>query len=505
MSLTHRSRNVIKLAFLILAVILIAIIFVFVNRTIHEIREEERHKVMLWADAIQQRNTLLEYAAKLFEKLEQEELQKVDLWRESQQLILETEDTQFLTFLLKIISNNKNIPIILTDANRRVISTMNLEEDIPAGFPIPIIPHDKFSKYAPLQVVYKGRIINYLYYSDSQLFNELNAMINDLIHSFVVEVVTNSVSVPVIITPKDTSSILAYGNLPERMLKKVERQDIKNYVQEHLSENQPIPILLNQDEEGYIFYQDSPLITSLKYYPLFLFAVVLLLAIIVYYTLSSFVKSDKDQLWVGMSKETAHQLGTPISSLMAWVEILKMQNVDQSITDEINKDVVRLETIARRFSKIGSNPDLTRENLGDVVENAVTYLKTRTSKNVETSITIKNEELYAMVNPSLLAWVIENIWKNAVDAMQGSGKLTIEVWKDNDKAHIDIIDTGKGLPRNKFKTIFQPGYTTKSRGWGLGLSLAQRIVKEYHHGKLFVHSSEIDKGTTMRITLPLAN
>ena len=204
-----------------------------------------------------------------------------------------------------------------------------------------------------------------------------------------------------------------------------------------------------------------------------------------------------------MSKETAHQLGTPISSLMAWIEILKMNNVDSNTLEEINKDVNRLETIACRFSKIGSTPDFSRENVGNVVENAVNYMRNRTSQNIESSIHIANNDIYAMVNISLLGWVIENLWKNAVDAMQGKGTLTINVSKENNHVCIDVSDTGKGLPRNKFKTIFQPGYTTKSRGWGLGLSLAQRIVKEYHHGKIMVKSSEIDKGTTFRICLPL--
>jgi signal transduction histidine kinase len=328
-------------------------------------------------------------------------------------------------------------------------------------------------------------------------------MLNELIHSFVVEVVQNSASVPVIITNSDTTEILACGNIPERKINKARNESVKKFIQENLSENPPIKIILNQKNEGYIFYNNSPIITQLTYYPPFLLLVSILLGFIAYYTLRSFEKNEKDQLWVGMSKETAHQLGTPISSLMAWIEILKMNNVDSNTLEEINKDVNRLETIACRFSKIGSTPDFSRENVGNVVENAVNYMRNRTSQNIESSIHIANNDIYAMVNISLLGWVIENLWKNAVDAMQGKGTLTINVSKENNHVCIDVSDTGKGLPRNKFKTIFQPGYTTKSRGWGLGLSLAQRIVKEYHHGKIMVKSSEIDKGTTFRICLPL--
>ncbi len=503
MSLSYRSRSRIKLAFFILAIVIIASLFGLINHTVQDIRNDERKKILLWADAVQQRNTLLEYTAQLFDKLEQEELQKVELWRESQQLIMEVENPQFLTFLLKIISSNQNIPIILTDAHKRIINTMNAEPDIVVGETIPPSMIEKYSKYEPLLITYQGKLINYLYYSDSQIFNELQLMLNELIHSFVVEVVRNSASVPVVITNSDTTEILAYGNIPQRKINKAGTESVKLFVQENLSENPPIKIILNQNNEGYIFYNNSAIITQLTYYPLFLLIISILLGFIAYYTLRSFEKNEKDQLWVGMSKETAHQLGTPISSLMAWVEIMKMNNTDPNIIDEINKDVNRLETIARRFSKIGSTPDFTRENVGNVVKDSVNYMRNRTSQNIESSIHIADTEIYAMINTSLLGWVIENLWKNAVDAMQGKGTLTITVTKENNHAYIDVSDTGKGLPRNKFKTIFQPGYTTKSRGWGLGLSLAQRIVKEYHHGKIMVKSSEIDKGTTFRICLPL--
>lgn len=239
------------------------------------------------------------------------------------------------------------------------------------------------------------------------------------------------------------------------------------------------------------------------YYPLLLIVITILLAMIVYFTFHSFEKYEKNQLWVGMSKETAHQLGTPISSLMAWTEILKMKEIDPNIISELDKDVHRLETIAERFSKVGSIPSLTREDVVQTTLNAINYMKNRTAKTVISNVIAPEEPLYANLNTSLFAWVIENLWKNAIDAMQGKGILTIEISQENDLVCIDISDTGKGIPRNKFKTIFQPGFTTKTRGWGLGLSLAQRIVKEYHHGKIVVKSSEIDKGTTFRISLPL--
>ncbi len=501
---SYHTKHRIKWLFFVIAGIILLVCFWFINSTINDIRKEERTKVILWADAVQQRNALLTYATDLFDKLKDEELQKVELWRESQQLIMEVEDSQFLTFLLNIISTNKNIPIILTDNEQKVITTMNLEHELPIGKQIPQSVAQQFSKYKPLQVSYKGQIINYLFYADSQLFNALQTMINNMVHSFIVEVAQNAVSVPVVITDNDTTEILAFGNITEKRMKELTSESVKTFVLDKMYENQAIPIVLEKDQTGLIFYKDSELITKLKYYPIILIIISILILIGAYLTFRSFEKHEKDQLWVGMSKETAHQLGTPISSLMAWLEILKMKETEPEIVDEINKDINRLNTITERFSKIGSEPNLTRENLTEIVLNSVNYMKNRSSKNIEYNVVLPDENIFVMLNPSLIAWVIENIWKNAIDAMQGSGKLEVAISKENHTAYIDFSDTGKGLPRNKFKTIFNPGYTTKSRGWGLGLSLAQRIVKEYHHGKITVKSSEIDKGTTIRVSLPIA-
>lgn len=501
----YKNRFGLKWILFFIAVILLLAVFFFLSTTINGIRKDERKKVMLWAEAVQQRSSLLDYTSILFEKLQKEELQKVEVWREAQQLIMEVEDPQFLTFLLRIISNNKDIPIILTDQDKRVITTMNLDVVIPEGSMIPLAVMNRFSKYKPLKVMYKGSLINYLYYSDSQTFYELQVMINNMIHSFISEVSQNAVSVPVVITNGDTTEILAYGNIEDKKITELTTTSVRDFIISEMQENQSIPITLVHGNQAHVFYQDSELISKLKYYPLFLFVFIVILITGAYLMFRSSANHEKDQLWVGMSKETAHQLGTPISSLMAWVEILKMRNTEPEIIDEINKDVSRLQIIAERFSKIGSETKLTRENLITVVENSTNYMKKRSSKNVSYSMSLHESEIPVMLNTSLLSWVIENIWKNAVDAMQGSGTLTVEVFRDGEVAYIDISDTGKGLPRSKFKTIFTPGYTTKKRGWGLGLSLAQRIIQDYHHGKIIVKSSEIDKGTTMRIILPVCS
>lgn len=501
----YHSRLRIKWLFFIFAILLLLVGFFFLNNTINDIRKEERKKVLLWADAVQQRNELLDYASQLFSKLQEEELQKVELWKESQQLIMEVEDSQFLTFLLNIISNNKNIPIVLTDVNMQVITSMNLDNGPQIGETFSSQYNPIFSKYEPLQIFYKNKLINYIYYSDSQIFNELQQMINNMIHSFIVEVTQNAVSVPVVITNSDTTEIFSYGNITEKRVKELQSDSVKVFVQERMSENQAIPIVINQKKTGLIFYEESELITKLRYYPIIILFISIIILIGAYLTFRSFEKHEKDQLWVGMSKETAHQLGTPISSLMAWLELLKMKDLEPEIVCEIDKDITRLNTIASRFSKIGSNPNLTRENIVSIVQNAATYMKNRSSKDTTYVFHTEQDKIYVMANTALIEWVVENIWKNAIDAMQGSGTLTIEIGQENNHVTIDITDTGKGLPRNKFKTIFKPGFTTKSRGWGLGLSLAQRIIQEYHHGKISVKSSEIDKGTTIRINLPIVN
>jgi signal transduction histidine kinase len=224
--------------------------------------------------------------------------------------------------------------------------------------------------------------------------------------------------------------------------------------------------------------------------------------LVAYLLFSTARRVEQNQVWVGMAKETAHQLGTPLSSLIAWVEYLKSKGLDPETSSEIEKDVKRLETITERFSKIGSVPKLDTVDLVKVLEDSLNYMKLRTSKNVAFSIDTNNEkEVFAQLNIPLFEWVIENLIRNAVDAMNGNGNITITLSDQTQFVYIDIADTGKGIPKSKYKTVFEPGFTTKQRGWGLGLSLTKRIIENYHSGKIFVKSSEIDKGTTFRIVL----
>lgn len=254
----------------------------------------------------------------------------------------------------------------------------------------------------------------------------------------------------------------------------------------------------------YIYYEDSVLLRRLSLYPYVQLVVMIILALIIYFAVVYTKKAEQNRVWAGLSKETAHQLGTPISSLMAWTQYLEASGADKEVTDEINKDVCRLSTIAERFSKIGSRPELQLEYLNETVEHSLDYMRSRISGKVEVTLNLSEDDHGVMLSQSLFEWIMENLTKNAVDAMGGEGKLTITTGSDKDHVWIEVSDTGKGIARKNFKNVFSPGFTTKKRGWGLGLTLVKRIVEEYHGGKIFVKESEVGKGTTFRIELPQA-
>jgi two-component sensor histidine kinase len=272
-------------------------------------------------------------------------------------------------------------------------------------------------------------------------------------------------------------------------------------IKEFKSKKQVIPIDLDDGTFQYIYYDDSILLKRLFIFPYAQLSIVFIFILIAFLALSSTKKAEQNKVWVGLSKETAHQLGTPISSLVAWVEYLRTKDMDVSLLDEMEKDVKRLEIITERFSKIGSNPDATPVNINNSIKSTLDYMRTRISSKVKLYTYLPDELVLISINDSLFAWVLENLIKNAVDAMSGQGEITFQVEVKNKNVWIDITDTGKGIHKSKFKTIFSPGYTTKARGWGLGLSLVKRIIESYHGGKIFVKNSELGKGTTFRIEL----
>lgn len=256
-------------------------------------------------------------------------------------------------------------------------------------------------------------------------------------------------------------------------------------------------------ESQYLYYEDSRLLRMLGYYPYIQVVVMLVFVVLVYFAVISTKKAEQNKVWVGLTKETAHQLGTPISSLMAWMELLESLGVDPDTVAEMNKDVTRLSTIASRFGKVGSKPTLEPQDLNAVVTDAASYMSTRISSRISLTVNCCQGPLMVNLSDSLFQWVMENLIKNAVDAMDADGAITVTTGRTDRNAWIEVADTGKGLPRKRFKTIFNPGYTTKKRGWGLGLALARRIIEQYHHGRIYVAASELGRGTTFRIDLPL--
>ncbi len=266
-----------------------------------------------------------------------------------------------------------------------------------------------------------------------------------------------------------------------------------------------IEIKIDSDITQHLYYEDSTLLKRLYFYPYIQLAVLIVFVIIVYFALISIKKAEQNKVWVGLSKETAHQLGTPISSLMAWMEMLGTTEVDPSIISDMDKDVHRLSVIADRFSKIGSKPEMSLAFINEAVGKSLEYMSSRISSRVKLTINLAKEEAGVMLCQPLFEWVMENLTKNAVDAMQGVGSLSVIVSLTPNIVYIDVKDTGKGISRKNFKTVFNPGYTTKKRGWGLGLTLVKRIIEEYHEGKIYVRESEIGKGTTFRIELPRLN
>lgn len=329
---------------------------------------------------------------------------------------------------------------------------------------------------------------------------------------FLFSIIQRNHNIPVILTD-DAGNILDHRNfdLPEPIdsadtyyISPVNELYLRHKLADLAGRHNVIHIIISADNLQHLYYDDSKLLRRLSYYPYVQLLVMLAFIAVVYFAVSSTKRAEQNKVWVGLSKETAHQLGTPISSLMAWTEILKDSGADPEMVGEMNKDVNRLSTIASRFSKIGSQPQMERDDLNEVVFRAASYMKTRISSRINLSVELCDAPLPVSLSAPLLEWVMENLIKNAVDAMEGTGSITVATSAAGGKARVTVTDTGKGIPRKNQKTVFNPGFTTKKRGWGLGLTLAKRIVEQYHKGRIFVAWSEPGKGTSFEIDLPLS-
>lgn len=488
-----------KLALFLSAIIIVTASLYYSNIIVQKIARDERTNVQIWADAIHQKAHLVNYQEQFFERLQEEERKRVEIWAEAYKRILDASLTDDITFYSSIIEKNTTIPVILTNEKDSIIFARNVDFSLDEIKILKGKLKREFTVYPPIINSSYGNT-SYLYYKDSRLFTELRNVLNNLIKTFFSEVVTNSASVPVIITDSTRKNIITFGNIDSTKIKSQKFRE--KTINAMADENMPIMIDLTDQGIRYIFYRDSSLLIQLRFYPYIQLAIISLFLLIAYVLFNTSRRSEQNQVWVGLAKETAHQLGTPLSSMMAWVELMKMEGKDNEVVKEIEKDVQRLETITERFSKIGSLTNLEEENLVKIIYNSVDYIKSRTSKNIKFIINQpENIIIIAPVNLNLFEWVIENLCKNAVDAMSGIGTIKLEINEDEKQVFIDVCDTGKGIPRSKFKTVFIPGYTSKKRGWGLGLSLSKRIIDNYHSGRIFVKSSTLNKGTTFRIIL----
>ena len=471
----------------------------FTNRVAHSVSSQERNNARVWAEAIHKKASSVNFMESYFEEIRQEEQRRVELLASTYKNLLSEESSENLSFYLEIVSKNKTIPIVLTDSKGRILETNNVDFNPDTVEYLRGSLRNEFTVYSPIVVRYYEGKYNNLYYKDSRLSSELRDVLNDLTYSFFDDVAENSASVPVIITDSLRTKIFATGNLSNNVV--LDTAKIFHSLETMAEENPPIVISLTGQGRRFIYYYPSNLVTELRIYPFVQFGILALLLLLGYLLFSLARNTEQNQVWAGMSKETAHQLGTPISSLMAWVELMKLTPGQEDVALELDKDVKRLHSISDRFSKIGSVPSLEPVDLVETLNETVTYFQSRTSKKVKFATIFPEHPVIVPLNRELFAWVVENLCKNAVDAMEGIGDLKIEIIEEQKSVIIDFSDTGKGVARAKFKTVFTPGFTSKKRGWGLGLSLVKRIVKNYHFGKVFVKSSVIGQGTTFRVVL----
>ncbi len=493
-----------KIYLLGFAAVIVGLSLYYTNVLVRKIADDELQKVRIWADAVQSRANLVRVTNIFFQQMRIEDRKRVELWAQAtRRLIVEEDSSLDFSFYSYIIEENTTIPVLWVNSSNIIVGHRNLtgigQDTINyQGKPFQGEIKDAYSTYDPIPIELLG-IVDNLYYQDSWLFQQMRTVMNDLINSFLSEVVINSANVPVIITDSQKKRIIASGNIGNGDLS--DSLFVQQTINMMADKNQPLVIELPEHGTCHVFYTNSFLLTQLRYYPIAQFVAIGIFLIIAYILFSTARNAEQNQVWVGLSKETAHQLGTPISSLIAWIELLKMQGVDEKTISEIKKDVGRLENITERFSKIGSDPKLSPLLLVDAINETIDYMRNRTSKKVQFFVNDHNsKKTIVPLNINLFGWVLENLCKNSIDAMEGVGVISIDIYNNSSRIYIDISDTGKGIPKGKFKTIFNPGYTSKKRGWGLGLSLTKRIIENYHKGKIFVKNSSTT-GTTFRIVL----
>ena len=479
------------------------LVFVFIlyysSKLINNIAQEERQRIEIWAGAITYKAQIVNETEHFFNSIRLEEGNHAALLAKAIKKVTEADLDEDLTFYQDIITSNSTVPTIIANMRGDIDAAVNVPDSIMAMKNINELGPDR-SGFDSLRLTYYAHDYVTIYYKESKIYYDLHTVIDNLLQSFFQETVINSASVPVIITDSTKNHVINAGNIDSAIL--ANPTTLAQKLESMKSGNDPIELDMADHGRCYVFYEESSVLKQLRYFPYIELGIVLIFIIVAYLLFSVSRKSEQNRVWVGMSKETAHQLGTPISSLMAWTELLKEMDVDPSVSTEIGKDVHRLETIAQRFSKIGSAPVLEDTDIIPIIDDFTSYMQSR----IPSLVSIKfnkpeSESIVLPINRYLFEWVIENLIKNAVDAMDGQGAINIDIVEENKHVCIDVADTGKGIPAKLQRQIFKAGYTSKNRGWGLGLTLAKRIINDYHKGKLFVKSSVIGHGTVMRIQL----
>jgi len=479
-----------KVVLLLLAAAIAGVTLWYTNGIARRIRDEEKAKVELWHIAIRKKEELVKLTQVLFDSLRLEETRKAEFLGHAYDVIRSGRGDY--EFPLDVLTQNKTIPLLICDNKNELKEFRNIDSSLVKDAPSIEKLRLQFEKeYRPIAFPEVDIVV---YYSNSYMYKKLRQTIDDLVSSFFNETVINTASVPVIVTDSTKVNVVQVGKIDTL------KCNVNQVLAEMKEGYEPIEIKIPGRSTQYIFYDDSATIQQLKLFPYLQLSLIGVFLVVAYVLFSTFRRSEQNLVWVGMAKETAHQLGTPLSALMAWRDLFEDQGVSKPLIEEFNKDIDRLSTITERFSKIGSEAALTPIGAKDLVEEILDYLRVRISSEV--NIEVKSEgNPQVNVNVALFSWVIENLVKNSVDAMDAKGQLTVSIHEANGKVYIDVKDSGKGIPKRKWKTIFEPGYTTKLRGWGLGLSLAKRIVKNYHKGGIYVLSSVQGEGTVFRISL----
>lgn len=463
-----------------------------VQRIADQVRQSEEAKVRLWASAIGQRNQIAAATAHFFQQATLDEHRKMQLYTDILQSFNDPDlgmDLKFSLAYVNYIVDSSHTPIIITKSRDSVIT---VPQEL-AGQKLEGSLLEEYSQNPPFSYRIWGMPMT-LYYKESEYYTQLREVLAGFTMSFLTDITQNSVLVPVVIVDSSRTTVLAHGNIDSAAVAHLDLEKGFN--------DEPVKITMPDGRTAYVYYSSTPLLRSLRWMPLFYFFIAIVLLVVSYNLFRTARTAEQNRIWVGLAKETAHQLGTPLSSLSGWVEYLRGKELTDQYAAEVEKDIKRLDTITHRFSKIGSVPELKDEDVREATMAAVEYLQSRAPRRVKFNVTFPDGESFVTpLNSYLFQWVVENLCKNAIDATEGEGVISIVGSQDARRIYIDISDNGRGMSPSVQKRIFDSGFTTKTRGWGLGLPLARRIVNQYHRGRLYLKYSVPGQGSCFRIEL----